>query len=215
MDTLASYIDHTDERDHAMQAARTIFTRRDFILDKIKKSGSELDEKYARLAEADILMLFALLLWETDESIKLYNEYSSDSVPVPHTYEYLRDLLLEKIDGVLVHEILEARGFQLFNLLTPTAFDTILKTHALCEELNSLFQEYIAASTLEEQDVFLTDFVGKPERGTSVTDAEEPDFVETRVKNLHDLCKLVLPDPKKRSTTQTLYIPPAPIFKLS
>ena len=45
----------------------------DVILDQIKKrQGTELDEKYARLAEADILMLFALLLWETNESIKLY-----------------------------------------------------------------------------------------------------------------------------------------------
>ena len=216
MDALSSYIDHTAERDHAMQAARTIFKRRDVILDIIKKRhGTELDEKYARLAEADILMLFALLLWETNESIKLYNEDESDNVPVPHTYDYLSNLLDTNIDGVPVYEILKASGFQLFNLLTPTAFDIILKSHPLCDELRSLFEEYIAATTLEEQGVFLTDFVGKSKRGTPVSDAEELGFVDTRVKNLYDLCIMVLPDPEQRSTPQTQYIPVAPILKLS
>ena len=195
MDALSSYIDHTEERDHAMQAARTIFTRRDAILDQIKISGTELDEKYARLAEADILMLFAMLLWETNESIKLYDEYKSDSVPVPHTYDYLNNLLLEEIDGEPVHVILKDRGWQLFDFFTPSAFDIFLWWYEPCTELQSLFEGYREADTLEKQATFLENFRDKGADLDSLTGSlrNSPPFVKERVKQLYSLCSMVLP----------------------
>lgn len=200
MEPLATYIDHTKERDNAMRAARTIFTRRDAILDQIRRSRSEteIDEKFARLAEADILMLFAMLLWETNESINLYNKYETDSVPSPHTYDYLRDLLHEDIDGEPVHVILKDRGFQLFDSFTPSAFDLLLQWYSLfprrtCDELKSLFEGYIEADTLEKQAAFFQTFREKGEDLESFTGLlrNSSSFVKKRVKQLHSLCSMV------------------------
>jgi len=205
METLATYIDHTRERDNAMRAARTIFTRRDAIIDQIRRSGSEteIDEKFARLAEADILMLFAMLLWETNESINLYNAYKTtdkaDSVPSPHTYLFLAKLLVAKVGDQIITDVLKERGFQLFDWQTPTAFDYILQKqkHSLCAPLLEIFWGYIKADTRDKQnifvDAFLANFGLKRSIDSYIDRLEQPEFVKARVRGLCELCGMVLP----------------------